>query len=281
MLHVRWRALVLLAPLAALLTAPLEARDPPPRLRVLQWNVGTIDPRGLRLPDGAIPQVVETIAQAAPDVVVLQEVESAAQVSRLRRDLAARGLVYEARLLVAEATSPDGLIVHLVRRAHARRTFRTSTGYAAQAVDVGGVWVVGIHAPAAPGSQARATFFDEVLAWTARELRGPVVLAGDFNLGPHGGAGTAAVLPWLRKIDQATYARLALAFPVRTTEGPTTSYRLHLDHIMGRDVRLARHEVLRGRRRGLMDHDPVLADLRVGAPSSGRSLAHAVTATTR
>ncbi|MCO5169298.1 MAG: endonuclease/exonuclease/phosphatase family protein [Planctomycetes bacterium] len=279
MLHLRW---LLVACLAALLAPPLEARDPPARLRVLQWNVGTIDPRAVRLPEAAIPRVVDTIAQAAPDVVVLQEVESAAQVSRLRRGLAARGLVYEARIEVAEASHPDGLIVHLVRRAHARRTFRTSTGYAAQAIDVGGVWVVGVHAPAAPGPQARATFFDEVLTWTARELRGPVILAGDFNLGPGGGAGTAALLPWQRRVDRATYARLAASFPVRTTEGPTTIYRMHLDHVMGRGgVRLARQEVLRGRRIGLMDHDAVLVDLQVGSARTAGGLAAAVTAAAR
>lgn len=255
------RALVLPLALLLLLLAPLDAR-PPRALRVLQWNVGTIDPWAMRLPDVALPRVADTIAAAAPDVVTLQEVRSRAQVARLRRDLAARGLAYEAHVLVVDPTHPDGLSVILSRRPGRPRVVSTSVGFLVQALDLGDVTVVDVHAPSS-GAADRARLFDEVLAWTRRELRGPLVLAGDFNLGPKGGAGWDA-LPWRARTDRATYARLAAALPVRTTRGPTTLYRLTLDHVMGRGVALASEAVLRGRRRFPMDHDPVLVDLGVG-----------------
>lgn len=193
--------------------------------------MGTINPWAMRLPDRAIPRVVATIARAAPDVVTLQEVRSRAQVARLERDLAARGLVYESHVLVVDPQHPDGLSVILTRGRGQRRTAGTSAGIACQAVVLDGVTIVDVHGPVA-SPEDRRRFFDEVLGWTARELPGPCVLAGDFNLGPKGGAGFAA-LPWRARVDRATYARLAAALPARTTRGPTTVYRLHLDHVMG------------------------------------------------
>lgn len=267
-----WRAALLVA---ALLTplASLQARDAARPLRVLQWNVGTLNPRALRLPPSAEASVVDTIARAAPDVVTLQEVGSTAQARRLRDGLRARGLGYEAHVLVVDPGHPDGLLVVLGRApVRARRTLHTAGGFRSLAVDLGGLWVVGVHAPTGSDPGARRAYFDEVLAWAAR-LPGPCVLAGDFNLGPRGGAGLAAVLPWLRRGDRATYARITDAFPARTRSGPTTSYLLHLDHVVGRGVRLVSEQVLRGRRRGLMDHDPVLATLQA---ASSRGLAGAV-----
>jgi endonuclease/exonuclease/phosphatase (EEP) superfamily protein YafD len=242
--------------LLLLVLSPLDAR-PPRHLRVLQWNVGTINPWAIRLPDGAIPRVVDTIVAAQPDVVTLQEVRSRAQVARLERDLAARGLVYAPHVLVVDPAHPDGLSVILSRVGGAQRVLTTSTGFRCQALDLGGLVVVDIHAPV-DDPRVRGRFLDEVLAWQP----GPVVLSGDFNLGPKGGAGLAA-LPWRAKTDRATYRRLAAALPTRTTRGPTTLYRLTLDHVMGRGVTLLAQEVLRGRRRFPMDHDPVVVDLGV------------------
>lgn len=250
---------------AALLVtaATLQAREFTAPLRVLQWNVGTLNPWSMRLPASSEARVIDTIADFAPHVVTLQEVRSTSQVDRLRAGLAARGLRYEAHSLVVDASHPDGLLVILSREpVVARRTLSTRVGFACQAVNVGALWVVAIHAPTGSDPGPRARFFAEVLAWTA-PLPGPCALAGDLNLGPHGGAGAAGVLPWLRRRDRATYQRLTAAFPTHTRAGSTTAYFMPLDHVLGRDVRLASQEVLKGRRRFPMDHDPVVVDVQV------------------
>lgn len=228
----------------------------------------------MRLPDASEARVIDTIARSGPDVVTLQEVRSTAQVERLRVGLAARGLSYEAHPLVVDPTHPDGLLVILAREpVVARRTLATSVGYRCQAVDVGGLWVVGLHGPTGSRPGPRRAFYDEVMAWTA-QLPGPCVLAGDLNLGPRGGAGLSSVWPWWARVDRATYQRLTGAFPARTDGGATTTYLLQLDHVLGRGVRLASEQVLRGRRRFPMDHDPIVADVQV--VSARRGLAGAV-----
>src|SRR5687767_4872929 len=116
----------LAVPLALL--APLTRADPPARLRVLTWNVGTINPWSIRLPDAELPRVVDTIAGCAPDVVTLQEVRSREQVARLERDLAARGLVYAAHVLVVDPAHPYGLSVTLTRVGGVQRVLATGAG---------------------------------------------------------------------------------------------------------------------------------------------------------
>lgn len=263
----RLRALSLVLGLA-LLGSPLEAQERPGRVRVLQWNVGTLNPWAMRLPDAAIPRLVDTIAGARADVVTLQEVRSTGQVDRVVRALAARGLTFHAHSLSVDAKHPDGLSVILhrlpagARPACERRTLLTRAGIACQSLSLGALTVVSIHGPV-DGPTLRKTYFDEVLAWTQRELPGPCVLSGDWNVGPHGGVGLAAVLPWQRRLDAATYRRVMAAFPARSRVGPTTPYLLRVDHVAGRGVRLVREQVLRGERRLPQDHDPVLVELEV------------------
>lgn len=255
----------------ALLGSPLEAQDPPRRVRVLQWNVGTLNPWAMRLPDAAIPRLVDTIAAAGADAVTLQEVRSPAQVQRVVRDLAARGLTFHAHTLIVDAKHPDGLSVLLHRvpaggtSACDRRTLTTRAGIACQALDLGPLWLVAIHGPV-DGPAKRRVYFDEVLAFTQRELSGPCALSGDWNVGPHGGVGLAAVLPWQRNVDATTYRRVMTAFPAHSRVGPTTAYALRIDHVAGRGVRLVSEQVLRGKRQGPQDHDPVLVELEVSAP---------------
>src|SRR5687767_8922612 len=106
----------LLLLLLLLIVTPLSARPPDPPLRVLQWNVGTINPWSIRLQDRDLPRVVDAIADAAPDVVTLQEVRDAAQAQRIVDGLRARGLAFEAHIVIVDDTHPDGLGVILSRR---------------------------------------------------------------------------------------------------------------------------------------------------------------------
>jgi endonuclease/exonuclease/phosphatase family metal-dependent hydrolase len=269
MQHAPRLALVALA--LALLAAPTRADDGERRLRILTWNVGTLLPWDLRLPDRAIPRVVSTIAAQRPDVVTLQEVRDAGQIARLRAGLAARGLRYEVASAVVDPAHPDGLAVVLHRgaRRDAPRV-TTSVAFVSPAVGLDGVTVVAVHAPTGAPDERRG-YARDLIAWCAARP-GAVVVAGDFNLGSHGGCGLAAVLPWLRRVDRATYALLGAAFASRTSVGPTTAYRLTFDHVMVRGGQVATQRALRGRRLFPMDHDPLVVDVTL----AGRGLAGAV-----
>lgn len=256
------RRLVLAFALALVLLAT-SARAEERELRVLTWNVGTLLPWDLRLPDRAIPRVVGTIAAQRPDVVTLQEVRDPGQITRLRLGLAARGLRYQVASAVVDPAHPDGIAV-VLHRAPRRDAplLRSGVGFVSPGVGLDVATVLAVHAPTG-APKDRQQYARDLLAWCAARP-GAVVVAGDFNLGARGGCGLAAVLPWLRKVDRATYALLGTAFASRTTVGPTTTYRLTFDHVMVRGGRIVKERVLKGRRLFPMDHDPLVADLSIG-----------------
>lgn len=261
-----------LALLLALLLAPAVRADER-ELRVLTWNVGTLLPWDLRLPDRAIPRVVSTIAAARPDVVTLQEVRDPGQITRLRLGLAARGLRYQVTSAVVDPAHPDGLavVLHRAPRRSAPRLRSAVAGFTSPGVELDLATVLAVHAPTG-APQDRQGYARDLIAWCAARP-GPVVVAGDFNLGARGGCGLAAVLPWLRRADRATYALLAAAFPARTSVGPTTTYRLTFDHVMVKGGRVVAQRVLRGRRLFPMDHDPLVADVSLaGSPGIAGAL---------
>lgn len=261
-----------LALVLALVLLASSARAEERELRVLTWNVGTLLPWDLRLPDRAIPRVVSTIAAARPDVVTLQEVRDPGQITRLRAGLAARGLRYQVASAVVDPAHPDGLavVLHRAPRQDAPRMV-SAVGFTSPGVGLDAATVLAVHAPTG-APQDRQRYARDLIAWCGARP-GPVVIAGDFNLGAHGGCGLAAVLPWLRKVDRATYALLGAAFAARTSVGPSTTYRLTLDHVMVRGGRIVAQRVLRGRRLFPMDHDPLVADLSI---TGSRGLVHVV-----
>lgn len=254
------RRLVLL--LAFVLLAS-SARADERELRVLTWNVGTLLPWDLRLPDRAIPRVVSTIAAHRPDVVTLQEVRDPGQITRLRLLLAARGLRYQVASAVVDPAHPDGIavVLHRAPRKDAP-SMRSAVGFVSPGVGLDVATVLAVHAPTG-APQDRQRYARDLIAWCGARP-GAVVIAGDFNLGARGGCGLASVLPWLRKVDRATYALLGTAFPARTSVGPTTTYRLTFDHVMVRGGRIVAQRVLRGRRLFPMDHDPLVVDVSIG-----------------
>lgn len=258
-------ALALVVAVAVLPAASARGRG----LRLLTWNVGTLNGWAVRLPDGSIGRVCDTLARARADVVCLQEVRDRGQVDAIVAGLARRGAgLHTARTCVVDPSHPDGLAVVLVRGGPApAAAWRTPVGFDALAVDVAGATVVAVHAPTGPPA-ARARYFDDLAARAARAGR-PVVIAGDFNLGPHGGAGLAAVLPWLARTDKATWRRLEQAFPSRSVPTRSTAYFLSLDHAFALGARVASSQVLRGRRRVPMDHDPLVVELEVDGPANG------------
>lgn len=251
--------------------APADAPPGATRLRILTWNAGTLDPRALRLPDEALPRVADVIARQRPDVVLLQEL-APGQPWRLVSALRARGLVFQASTCVVDPQHPDGQSVILTRGATPRPRLRRhlAMGWNAQAVEVAGATVVCVHAPSS-GPDERALYFVQLESWL-RRLPGPVLVAGDFNLGPRHGAGLAAVLPWLRRQDVATYARFRSRFEAETDVSPTTVYRLHLDHLLARGARIDAARRLNGRALP-QDHDPLLVEVTLASPRRGFSQA--------
>lgn len=248
-----------LAPTAAFAQepAPDETRD----LRLLTWNVGTVNPMAFRLPESSVPAVIATIAEARADQVTLQEVCSPAQAEQIARALAEQGQEFRVASAVVDARRGDGrLAVTLYRGDVEQLTFSTSNSFGVLALRQRGVTVVNIHAPISPGD--RATFFRELATWT-RSLPGRVVVVGDFNCGPAQGAGLSTISTLHRMQDWLSFARFSRALPVGTRPEPTNLFGLAIDHVRLSAGRVLSQRVLRGRRIFPMDHDPLLAVVRV------------------
>ena len=251
------------AALAVLLFAAPAPAGPRRVVRVLTWNVGTLDPRALRLPERDLPRVAEVIRAASPDVALLQEV-APGQTARLLARLPG----WHGATEVVDPAAPDGLSVVLTRERPRRRPRAAlPVGWRAQGAALDGFTAVAVHAPSS-GPDDRAAYFDQLLAWT-RGLEGPLLVAGDFNLGPRRGAGAAALLPWLRRKDVATWARFAGGFDAATTPVRTTVYLLALDHLLVRGGRVAASRVLPGRRFP-QDHDPLLVEVELASSTGAR-----------
>lgn len=269
----RGRAASLLLLLGLALPAAAQSAPPAPeRLvehEVMTWNVGTLNPRDVRLPTRFEDDVVAVIADEAPAVVALQELQGEAQIRRLTAALRARGLSYHATLEASDPRREDGRSMALLHLAPARGsvTFRSSVGegFRARAVLLPGLTVVGVHAPT--GLEHRAAFFPQLATWAAT-LPKPVVLAGDFNVGPRRGAGPTYVLPWSWRRERRLYQSLVSTFPVRTTVRSTTFYGEPYDHVLTDAGVIRSQRVLVGRRTFPQDHDPLVVTLALPAPPS-------------
>jgi len=264
--------LALAARVVGLLWGPAVSDARPPaetELRLITWNVGTVNPWGPRLPADHEGGVADFVALARADVVTLQEVASLEQIERLQARLARRGLDYEAVVIRNAPTRAGGRMSATLHRGPAleERHLETSTEYVARAVVLPDLTVVNVHGPATSHDDRR-DYFLEVIEWV-ETLPGPVVLAGDFNLNASHGAGLAAFWPWHRKVDQATYAALAEAYPLRTDVGSTTLYRFALDHVMATAGRIQHEQVVHGQRTFPQDHAPVLVELAIPAKRAG------------
>ena len=130
-----------------------------------------------------------------------------------------------------------------------------------------GLTAVVVHAPT--GLAHRAEFFPQLARWAAT-LPGPVVLAGDLNLGPRRGSGGTFFLPWTWRRDRKIYADLLKTFPVRTDVPSTTFYGQVYDHIVATAGTLTETRVLAGKRSFPQDHDPLVVTFAPpAAPEAG------------
>lgn len=246
---------------------PAVAPPPPPtrtevrQLRLFTWNVGTCNPLSFRLPEKAVPRVIETIGRARPDVITLQEVASPAQAAQIASALSAHGLTLRTAEMVVDARRSDGrLAVTYYQGEGEVLRHRTSNGFGILGLRQRGVTVINIHAPIA--ALDRAPFFAELAEWT-RSLGGPVIVQGDYNCGPFQGAGLAMVYKRDRKHDLFSYFRFLRALPVGTRPEATNLFGLAIDHVRLNAGRVLSQKVHRKRRIFPMDHDPLEAEVQV------------------
>ena len=250
---------------------PTEAR----RLRLFTWNVGTVNPMAMRLPERAVPRVIETIGRARPDVVTLQEVASPAQAAQIVSGLAAGGLTLRRTELVIDTRRDDGRLAVTLYQGEAEvLTHRTSNGFGILALRQGGVTVVNIHAPISASD--RTVFFRELGEWV-QGLPGPVIVQGDYNCGPNQGAGLSMLMGSHEEQDFYSFNRFTRVVPVGTRPETTNMFGLSIDHVRMTAGRVLRQQVHQRRRVFPMDHDPLEAEVEVEVEVPAASPAEVVT----
>ncbi len=228
-------------------------------MRILTWNIGRVYLLGeSRAAGAALDHVAGVIADLDPDVAALQELKDAGQVDRIVELLGPRY-----RGVGADHSRSDRVVGMLAKPAAEFEQVPIASGRRAIAVRMtnggGPTHVVGIHFDAFDAGR-RQREAAELVAWAERH-GGDVVFAGDFNFDPG--------LCSPRGPDARTYDLLCEDFrDVGASAGPTTLLgHRRLDWILVRSASLGRADahVLGGRRVGLMDHDPVLAELDLSA----------------
>ncbi|NNM32630.1 MAG: hypothetical protein HKO53_06170 [Gemmatimonadetes bacterium] len=254
--------------LASTLPRTAETRfDPSSRAtgayRVMTWNVGiSLDSGSGPLRAEHLDAVAATLAAAGPDLCFLQEVEGPGQARDLLRAL---GSGWSSML----SEPHDGRhVLALVRRPRARRMseldhvsgtlgvrVRTDAGHRIAAV--------GVHADAF-SSQLRNRVLGSVVDALQDQATPLRFLLGDFNLDMD--------LDKRRDLftddqhrDVETYNFVAAALQDAARDGGSTAEPdRRLDYIfVSDDVTVLQAGPWPGRRQPGMDHDPVLADLRL------------------
>ncbi|MBI5480678.1 MAG: endonuclease/exonuclease/phosphatase family protein [Deltaproteobacteria bacterium] len=256
------------------------------RLRILTWNVGKIflpfDSRAAdsRASDDDLAHIAHVVHETAPDVVALQELRGREQLDRLL-DLVGAGWVGS----VPEQEVHDRRVA-IIARAPARDggspaglgpggglTFRsvvTSTGRSAAAVSLpvaGGAraLVVSIHLDAFDRDRRRVQA-EEIVDWANRQPEPEVFLCGDFNFDYDFLQGQAAEHP-----DLNLYRFMSRTFEdLGRAAGLTTILARRVDYIFARTSGVQAREVrvIPGKRRSLMDHEPVVGSFEIRRPTA-------------
>jgi endonuclease/exonuclease/phosphatase family metal-dependent hydrolase len=247
-------------------------------LRVLTWNVGQIHGGwDSRAADADLAHIARVIRQSRADVVALQELRSAEQLAALAALL---GPSYQGR--VPDQDSYDRKVAVLIGRgAGSGRgkprgrsesdgaaidfpTVYTSSGRGAVGVRLRleprlDVTVVSVHLDAFDAERRRVQA-EELLDWAGRLPDGEVLLAGDFNfeLDLFDRGRRAVPERWLYDLLSRTY------IDVGRQAGVTTALSRRIDYIFlrGTRLRVTSARALAGQRQRLMDHHPLLAELR-------------------
>jgi endonuclease/exonuclease/phosphatase family metal-dependent hydrolase len=241
------------------------------RVKVLTWNLGYAYGKGeSRARDEDLPAVARVIEAERPDVVALQELSGRRQL----RALVAR-LGGEYRGFVDVGGDADRFAGILVRAPKMEfRSIRTSTGRNASAAifrvarSPVVICAISAHAQAFdPASRLRYT--EEILEWVRERKYDVVFLAGDFNLDVSAKQGGGLVFADDRAADAKAYSAITQSFrDLGRDGGSTAAFGRRIDYVfgLGSKLRVKRVDVLRGRRVGAMDHDPLVVDAVVPKP---------------
>jgi endonuclease/exonuclease/phosphatase family metal-dependent hydrolase len=284
--HVLVRRLALAIGVAALVAlgvvqrvGPRGPTTPTPRgdtyrLRILTWNVGQLyGPFDSRASDQDLGYVARVVRENTPDIVALQELRGRAQLDRLLERLGGEYLGS-----VPDVEANDRRVAILTRRGRRDggsddgpifRTVTTSTGRSAEAVSIAiGAGVralaVSVHLDAF-NRDLRRVQAEEITDWAARQPETEVFLCGDFNFDSDFLQGQHADHP-----DLQLYRFMSRTFEdLGRAGGGTTILARRIDYIFARTsgVREREVRVLAGKRRNLMDHDPVLGRFEIQLPT--------------
>lgn len=273
----RWPALALglalvLALLCALVLAPGKPRPAALTLAdddgavasgdlvLLSWNVGQAPPDNGPSRRGQLPCIARVVRDADADVVCLQELRDARHLEVLL-DLLGPG--WRGALGNTDRPKVNALLTRLPGRL-AGLAFG-SRFRAPVALDLAGARVLSMHFPTSH-ARDRAAFADWLEEHAAR-LDRPLVVAGDCNMDPEGHWDRATTLfTDDLALDQRTLGRLrALGADIGAGAAATAMPSRRLDRVLvAAPLAPVSFRVLFGSARGLMDHQPVLARVRLG-----------------
>jgi len=233
----------------------------PDDLRIVSWNVGGAGGRSLN--SGDLPHIAAVLKKLNADVILLQEVAAAHQVQRLSRML-------DGPWEVIVSTGGSRLLAILGQRGRLQNRSRLAQSLRAIAVSYQSsgmppVLLINIHADPY-SAKARNTLIgrlaDALMNQDSGHLR---ILAGDLNLDVDIDK-RRDLFTDDAHLDVETYNYLVqhLVDVTRNT-GNTAEPDRRLDYIFAdaARVRVIRAGPWKGQRVADMDHDPVVADLRI------------------
>jgi endonuclease/exonuclease/phosphatase family metal-dependent hydrolase len=256
-------------------TTPSKA---PPPVRIMTWNIGYADLKVSPAQDRDMPHIAAVIKEADVDVVALQEQAGAKQLQLLLQLLGAK---YAGKTLGTEQNRGVALLCKLPVQEYEILAFDVPWKWkllAATIMTRAGdcrFRVVSCYAPAGRHATPRRKFAQRLMDY-ARPSRIPMFLAGDFNLAPtHLLDRYTPFFSDDASLDLKTYAAMtSVCLDCGINAGPTALLNRRVDYVFAvpRQLRIARAEVLSGKRVAAMDHDPLVLtvheqELREARPS--------------
>lgn len=238
-----------------LIGAPASEPQISRSLRIITWNIGLLPLRqDSSASDDELNYVATVIRSARPHVVALQELKNPTQLQRL---ITLLGPGWRGNMPIDRYDRRAAILVRL----HAHFfNLPTSTGRVAQGAVIRLPWddevVLGSVHLDAYDPRRRLLQAEEIMAGIQRIKKTNIILAGDFNFD----ASVAAQ----NSTDQDLYRFLTRELVDATKgTGATTLISRRLDYIFYRSSRVKETtaRVLRDKRRGIMDHDPVVIEL--------------------
>lgn len=239
------------------------AARPPGATRVVVWNLGGVGAaEGTPLAAEHLAGVAATLLELDCDLACVLELRDADQAREL-----ARALGGDVALLVARGARPCALLARrgaLQVGGAARLTMRRPALLARwQSEALGAVHLAALHASPWSASERNAQLGRAVDTLHQRGAGAARLLLGDFNLQAQLDGGEDVFSDDAhRDVETYGYATRELADLGRSA-GATATPDRRLDYVLASpELRAVAVAVARGSRRGDMDHEPLVVDLR-------------------